>query len=195
MNRPSPRDSARHEAAHGIVAWLCKIPLKSCEIRSRPVTSDEKKFVTLGFTRITDEENGKLQQLLHSPEALTEEQHEYLSRHLLFAVAGFVAEQYAGTTSQETTGADRRSALLTAGRLGGGRIVGEGLSARVVDVPGDRKSGALGVLTRAEDDVKKLLEEHEAAWDGLASLLLHHGALTGEQVAQFLAVHSGRRDR
>ena len=190
MNRPSPRDSARHEAAHAVVAWLCDIPLKTCEIRSRAVTLEEKRFVTLGFTRMTDAENGKHDALLRSQHDLTAEEQDYLSRHLLFEVAGFVAEQYAGTTSQETTGADRRGALLTAGRLCGGRMVGEGITARIT-VPADRRSSAFTVLSNAEEKVKQLLGDHEQAWDGLATLLLHHGSLTGEQVGQFLANHIG----
>ena len=191
MNRPSPRDSARHEAAHALVAWLSGIPLKSCEIRSRAVTKEEKRFVTLGFTRMTDAENAKHDDLLRSPDDLTAAEYEHLNRHLLFEVAGFVAEQHAGTTSQETTGADRRGALLTAGRLCGGRLVGEGITARV-NVPAERRSTAFTVLSDAEEKVKQMLAENEPAWDGLASLLMNHGALTGEQVAQFLANHVRR---
>lgn len=190
MKRPSPRDNARHEAAHALVAWLCGIPLTSCEIRSRPVTAEEKRFVTLGFTRVTEEEERKVNDLLRSRAELTGEEHAYLTRHLLFAVAGFVSEQQAGTTSQETTGADRRSALLTAGRLSGGYIVGDGLAARV-QVPEGQAPGAFRVLSDAEEQVRKLLSEHEQAWDGLASLLLHHGSLTGEQVAQYLSSRRG----
>ena len=191
MKRPSPRDSARHEAAHALVAWLSGIALKTCEIRSRAVNPEERRFVTLGFTTVSDEEVARVNALLHSSDELREEQREFLARHLLFAVAGFVAEQHAGTTSQETTGADRRRALVIAGRLAGGRIVGEGATARA-EVPADRRSAALEALSGAEDRVQKLLAGHEPAWDGLASLLINHGSLTGEQVWQFLKQHSDR---
>ena len=194
MNRPSPRDSARHEAAHALVAWLSDIPLKSCEIRTRPVTMEEKRFVILGFTTLADEETAKLDTLLRAPSDLTEEERGFLARHILFAVAGFVAEQHSGTTSQETTGADRRSAMLMAGRLAGGRVTGEGITARA-DVPADRRSFAIAALSGAEEQVQKLLAEHESAWDGLASLLINHGSLTGDQVGQFLTAQKHRRDR
>jgi hypothetical protein len=174
------------------VAWLSGIPLKSCEVRRRAVTSEETHFVTLGFTRLTDEENARHEDLLRFPGDLGAAEQEHLGRHLLFEVAGFVAEEYAGTTSQETTGADRRGALLTAGRLSGGRLVGEGISARVT-VPPARSGSAFTVLSEAEEKVKRMLTDHEQAWDGLASLLLQHGSLTGEQVGQFLANHI-RRD-
>lgn len=190
MKRPSPRDSARHEAAHALVAWLSSIPLKTCEIRSRAVNPEEKRFVTLGFTTVTDEESAKLNELLHAAADPTEEQQGFLSRHLLFAVAGLVAEHNAGTSSQETTGADRRSALLMAGRLAGGRVVGEGLTARA-EVPPDKRSSAIKALSDAEAQAQRLLVDHEMAWDGLASLLINHGSLSGEQVAQFLNTQHG----
>jgi hypothetical protein len=192
MKRPSPRDSARHEAAHALVAWLSGIPLKTCEIRSRAVNPEERRFVTLGFTTVADEESARIAALLRAPSELSEEEQEFLTRHLLFAVAGFVAEQHAGTSSQETTGADRRSALLMAGRLAGGRIVGEGVTARS-EVPADRRSQALMALSTAEERAQELLVSHEAAWDGLASLLINHGSLTGEQVSQFLNTQLGGR--
>jgi hypothetical protein len=191
MKRPSPRDSARHEAAHALVAWLSGIPLKSCEIRRRAVTQAETHFITLGFTRMTDEEDARHEVLLRSPDDLGAAEQEQLKRHLLFEVAGFVAEEYAGTTSQETNGADRRGAMLTAGRLSGGRLVGEGISARVT-VPPARKEGAFTVLSEAEAKVKRMLADHEQAWDGRTSLLLQHGSLTGEEVGQFLANHIRR---
>jgi len=194
MKRPSPRDSARHEAAHALIAWLSGIPLESCEIRSRAVNPEERRFVTLGFTKVTSEESGRIAELMRAPETLSEDQHDLLSRHLLFAVAGLVAEQHAGTSSQETTGADRRSALLLAGRLSGGRIVGEGVTARA-EVPPDRRSQAITALGNAEEQAGKLLADHESAWDGLASLLINHGSLSGEQVAQFLATQLGKRER
>ena len=194
MKRPSPRDSARHEAAHALVAWLSGIPLKTCEIRSRAVNPEERRFVTLGFTTVADEESARIATLLRTPAELRAEEREFLSRHLLFAVAGFVAEQHAGTSSQETTGADRRSALLMAGRLAGGRIVGEGVTARS-EVPADRRAQALTALTSAEERARELLATHEPAWDGLASLLIKHGTLTGEQVSQYLSTQIGRPDR
>ena len=117
MKRPSRTDTAKHEAAHALVGWLCGIPLSVCAIRTRPVTADQKRFVSLGFTRVTDEEDGKINDLLHSQSVPTEEERRYLGRHVLFAVAGFVAEQMSGTTSQESTGSDRRHALLVAGPL------------------------------------------------------------------------------
>ena len=192
MKRPNPRESARHEAAHALIAFLSGIPLQSCEIRSRPVAADERRFVTLGFSRLTGDEDEKLKALLQSPGELTEDQRAYLTRHLHFAVAGFVAEQHAGTSSQETTGADRRSALLTVGRLCGGRIVGDGITARV-HLPDGRQPETVRVLGAAEEHVRTLLADHEAAWDGLASLLMNHGSLTGEQVVQFLTTQLGRR--
>jgi hypothetical protein len=194
MNRPSPRDSARHEAAHALVAWLSGISLKTCEIRSRAVNPEERRFVTLGFTTVTDEESARMNALLRAPTELSEDERELLARHLLFAVAGFVAEQHAGTSSQETTGADRRSALLMAGRLAGGRVTGEGLTARS-EVPADKRSRAIKVLSEAEEQAQKLLADHESAWDGLASLLINHGSLTGDQVSQFLTTQVGKRDR
>ena len=194
MNRPSPRDSARHEAAHALVAWLNDIPLKSCEIRTRPVTTEEKRFVILGFTTLADDENGKLDTLLRAARDLTDEERGFMTRHILFAVAGFVAEQHSGTTSQETTGADRRRAMLMAGRLAGGRITGEGITARA-DVPADRRTLAITALSSAEEQVQKLLADHESAWDGLASLLIHHGSLTGDQVGHFLTAQIRRQDR
>ena len=194
MNRPSPRDSARHEAAHALVAWLSGISLKTCEIRSRAVNPEERRFVTLGFTTVTDEESARMNALLRAPTELSEDERELLARHLLFAVAGFVAEQHAGTSSQETTGADRRSALLMAGRLAGGRVSGEGLTARS-EVPPDKRSRAIEVLSEAEEEAQKLLADHESAWDGLASLLINHGSLTGDQVSQFLTTQVGKRDR
>ena len=194
MNRPSPRDSARHEAAHALVAWLSGISLKTCEIRSRAVNPEERRFVTLGFTTVTDEESARMNALLRAPTELSEDERELRARHLLFAVAGFVAEQHAGTSSQETTGADRRSALLMAGRLAGGRVTGEGLTARS-EVPADKRSRAIKVLSEAEEQAQKLLADHESAWDGLASLLINHGSLTGDQVSQFLTTQVGKRDR
>ena len=194
MNRPSPRDSARHEAAHALVAWLSGIALKTCEIRSRAVNPEERRFVTLGFTTVTDQESARVNALLRAPTELSQEEHDLLARHLLFAVAGFVAEQHAGTSSQETTGADRRSALLMAGRLAGGRVSGEGLTARS-EVPADKRSRAIEVLSEAEEEAQKLLADHESAWDGLASLLINHGSLTGDQVSQFLTTQVGKRDR
>ena len=194
MNRPSPRDSARHEAAHALIAWLSGIALKTCEIRSRAVNPEERRFVTLGFTTVTDEESARVNALLRAPTELSQEERDLLARHLLFAVAGFVAEQHAGTSSQETTGADRRSALLMAGRLAGGRVSGEGLTARS-EVPADKRSRAIEVLSEAEEEAQKLLADHESAWDGLASLLINHGSLTGDQVSQFLTTQVGKRDR
>jgi hypothetical protein len=194
MNRPSPRDSARHEAAHALVAWLSGISLKTCEIRSRAVNPEERRFVTLGFTTVTDEESARVNALLRAPTELSQVERDLLARHLLFAVAGFVAEQHAGTSSQETTGADRRSALLMAGRLAGGRVSGEGLTARS-EVPADKRSRAIEVLSEAEEEAQKLLADHESAWDGLASLLINHGSLTGDQVSQFLTTQVGKRDR
>jgi ATP-dependent Zn protease len=194
MKRPSPRDSARHEAAHALVAWLSGISLKTCEIRSRAVNPEERRFVTLGFTTVTEEESARVNAVLRAPTALSEAERELLARHLLFAVAGFVAEQHAGTSSQETTGADRRSALLMAGRLAGGRVTGEGLTARS-EVPADRRSGAIKILSEAEEQAQKLLADHESAWDGLASLLINHGSLTGDQVSQFLTTQAAKRDR
>jgi hypothetical protein len=177
-----------------LVAWLSGIPLKTCEIRSRAVNPEERRFVTLGFTTVADEERTRVSALLAASHELNEEDHDFLARHLVFTVAGLVAEQHAGTSSQETTGADRRSALLLAGRLAGGRVTGEGLAARA-DVPVERRSQAITALSSAEEQAQRFLADHEAAWDGLASLLINHGSLTGEQVAQFLATRTGNRDR
>jgi hypothetical protein len=158
------------------------------------VNPEERRFVTLGFTTVTDEESARMNALLRAPTELSEDERKLLARHLLFAVAGFVAEQHAGTSSQETTGADRRSALLMAGRLAGGRVTGEGLTARS-EVPADKRSRAIKILSEAEEQAQKLLADHESAWDGLASLLINHGSLTGDQVSQFLTTQVGKRDR
>jgi ATP-dependent Zn protease len=193
MKRPSRRDNARHEAAHALVAWLSGIPLEVCAIRTQPVTADQKRFVSLGYTRITDEEDGRINSLLLSQQEASEEERRYLSRHLLFAVAGFVAEQTAGTTSQESTGSDRRNAMLLAGRLGGGRIVGDRYTGKM-DIPDERKPQFFQILSEAEDQVKKLLTDHAAAWDGLSSRLLFDSSLTGEQIDQFLTGVLGKRE-
>jgi hypothetical protein len=157
------------------------------------VTVDQKRFVSLGFTRVTDEEDGKITDLLVSQKEPTEEERGYLGRHLLFAVAGFVAEQSAGTTSQETTGSDRRNAMLAAGRLSGGRIVGDRVTGKM-DIPDERKARFFQALSEAEEQVKKLLAEHASAWDGLASRLLFDSSLTGEQVDQVLTGLLGKRE-
>ena len=81
-----------------------------------------------------------------------------------------------------------------AGRLAGGRVSGEGLTARS-EVPPDKRSRAIEVLSEAEEEAQKLLADHESAWDGLASLLINHGSLTGDQVSQFLTTQVGKRDR
>jgi hypothetical protein len=192
MKRPSRTDLARHEAAHAIVAWLDGIPLEVCAIRTRPVTTDQKRFVSLGFTRVTDAEDGISSDILFSQEELTDETRRYLVRHLRFAVAGAVAEQSAGTTSQESTGDDRRNAMLVAGRLSGGRIVGDRVTGKM-EIPDGRKPEFFKIISEAEEQVKKLLSDHAGAWDGLARRLLFDGSLTGEQVDQFLTGVLGKR--
>jgi len=141
---------------------------------------------------VRDEEDRKINDLLLSQKEPTEEERRYLDRHLLFAVAGFVAERSAGTTSQESTGSDRRNAMLAAGRLSGGRIV-DRVTAKM-DIPDERKAGFFQVLAEAEEQVKQLLAEHAGAWDGLASRLLFDGSLTGEQIDQFLTGLLGKRE-
>jgi len=191
MKRPSRKDHARREAAHALVAWLGRIPLEICEIRTRPLTPDETRFVSLGFTRVTADEKGRIDSLLLSPAEPTEDERRQLNRHLLFAVAGFIAEQTAGITSQETTGSDRRNAMLFAGRLSGGRIVDRATGR--MDIPEERKAEFFHALTDAENQVRKLLAEHESAWDGLAGRLMFDGSLTGEQIDQFLTGLLGTR--
>lgn len=192
MKRPGRRDNARHEAAHALVAWLGGIPLEVCEIRTHPVTADQKRFVSLGFTRVTDAETRKIDGILYAQDELTEEERLDLRRHLLFSVAGVVAEQVTGTTSQETTGNDRHNAMLAAGRLSGGRMVGDRVTGRM-DVPSERKPAFFQVLSDAETEVKKLLDEYTGAWDELTGRILFDGAMTGEQIDRFLTGCLGRR--
>lgn len=193
MKRPGRKDNAKHEAAHALVAWLSGIPLEVCEIRTRPVTADLKRFVSLGFTRVTEEEYGKISALLMAQTEPTEEERRYLSRHLLFAVAGFVAEQSTGATSQETTGTDRRNAMLAAGRLSGGRLVGDRATGKM-EIPDERKPGVFRVLSEAEEEVQKLLAAHTSVWEQLTSRLMFDGSMTGEQIDQFLTGLLGKRE-
>lgn len=193
MKRPGRKDNAKHEAAHALVAWLSGIPLEVCEIRTRPVTADLKRFVSLGFTRVTDEEDRRINDLVLSQSDPTEEERGYLGRHLLFVVAGFVAEQNTGATSQETTGTDRRNAMLIAGRLSGGHIVGDRATGKMT-IPDEQKPGVFRVLSEAEEQVQKLLAGHASAWEQLTSRLMFDGSLSGEQIDQFLTSLLGKRE-
>jgi hypothetical protein len=156
------------------------------------VTADQKRFVSLGFTRVTEAETRKIDGILHSQDELTQEARGDLMRHLLFSVAGVVAEQVTGTTSQESTGSDRHSAMLAAGRLSGGRMAGDRVTGKM-EVPAERKPALFQVLSDAETEVKKLLDEHAGAWDELTGRVLFDGAMTGEQIDQFLTGRLGKR--
>jgi len=193
MKRPGRKDNAKHEAAHALIGWLSGIPLEVCEIRTRPVTADLKRFVSLGFTRVTDEEYARINALLLSQHEPTADERGYLGRHLLFAVAGFVAEQNTGATSQETTGTDRRNAMLTAGRLSGGRMVGDRATGKM-DIPEERKREVFRILSDAEEQVQKLLADNAGTWEQLTSRLMFDGSLTGEQIDQFLTSLLGKRE-
>lgn len=189
--RPRRRDNARHEAAHALVAWLVEIPLKSCSIREHLMVQDGKRFLSLGHTLETEEENAWINATLFGEGELSGEDRERLERHLFFAMAGYVAEGDMVSTSPEADHSDRRNAMLAAIRLSGGRIIRDGIKARH-ELPEAQKEGYYSILGTAEYRVREMLEEYGGAWDGLTARLLRDSSLSGEQVDRILNGIIGR---
>ena len=179
------RDAARHEAAHALVAWLCGIPLKSCSIRKEVVEQDGKKLLLDGRVTESDEEHEALNTILHSGLPLSPDEKERAQRHLLYVMAGPVAEESAASTSDVESQNDRKNAMVIAFRLTGGVPARDG--DRLTMTPTEeQKPEYFNLLRYAGHRAKELLTEFAGPWDGLTIRLMRDSSLSGEQVDRFL---------